>query len=326
VIIFFVLSGYLVGGSVIKGSTDSFWPRYLLQRLSRLWIVFIPCLVLTLFWNHIGFHTGGAHYLGGGANPPITTAPTQHVDLSWQTFLGNALFLQTIVVPIFGDNGPLWSLANEFWYYILFPLIFFSLKPGRATSLIARICMLIVAAAIILEMPRLMRVGFVVWLFGVGLAATEGDTLQKWASKYGSGVVLICACAFIFHLSRIKLITGTYKDIWLGLGVAGMFPILLRLGSSSGVLSTVAYRLSECSYTIYLAHFPFLSFIWYTIFHSQRFQPSLLAGWYFVIVFAVLLLYSFGVFLLFERHTNDVRRFSERLFRISGRRVAVAVK
>jgi peptidoglycan/LPS O-acetylase OafA/YrhL len=38
------------------------------------------------------------------------------------TFVGNLAFLQTIAVPIFGTNGPMWSLANEFWYYLIFPL------------------------------------------------------------------------------------------------------------------------------------------------------------------------------------------------------------
>jgi hypothetical protein len=42
--------------------------------------------------------------------------PTTH---SLIAFLGNFAFLQTICVPIFGTNGPMWSLANEFWYYII---------------------------------------------------------------------------------------------------------------------------------------------------------------------------------------------------------------
>ena len=41
--------------------------------------------------------------------------------LTAPVFLGNAAFLQRILVPELGTNGPLWSLANEFWYYLLFP-------------------------------------------------------------------------------------------------------------------------------------------------------------------------------------------------------------
>ena len=52
VIVFFVLSGFLVGGSVIekfeKGTWS--WKKYLTQRLARLWIVLIPSLLFTLFF------------------------------------------------------------------------------------------------------------------------------------------------------------------------------------------------------------------------------------------------------------------------------------
>jgi peptidoglycan/LPS O-acetylase OafA/YrhL len=41
----------------------------------------------------------------------------------------NAFFLQTIAGPTFGSNGPLWSLAYEWWYYVLFPLVLAALWP-----------------------------------------------------------------------------------------------------------------------------------------------------------------------------------------------------
>jgi len=37
--------------------------------------------------------------------------------------LENLGFVQTVSVPVYGTNGPLWSLANEFWYYVMFSLI-----------------------------------------------------------------------------------------------------------------------------------------------------------------------------------------------------------
>src|SRR5690242_13717246 len=44
VIIFFALSGFLVGGKVIEDITKQrfSWPRYILRRLTRLWIVILP--------------------------------------------------------------------------------------------------------------------------------------------------------------------------------------------------------------------------------------------------------------------------------------------
>ena len=53
VMIFFVLSGFLVAGSVQRSFNNNIfsWGYYLVNRLSRLWIVFIPSLLLTLFWD-----------------------------------------------------------------------------------------------------------------------------------------------------------------------------------------------------------------------------------------------------------------------------------
>ena len=67
VVVFFVLSGYLVGGSVIENLLRQhfIWPRYLLRRLTRLWIVIVPALLLTLLFDSLGqYVTGGVGYDG----------------------------------------------------------------------------------------------------------------------------------------------------------------------------------------------------------------------------------------------------------------------
>jgi len=48
VMIFFVLSGFLVGGSVLRGRMDGTWSwsLYSTNRLTRLWVVLIPALLL----------------------------------------------------------------------------------------------------------------------------------------------------------------------------------------------------------------------------------------------------------------------------------------
>ena len=76
VVIFFVLSGYLVGGSVLSARAEGFWTRYGVQRLSRLWIVLLPCLGATVLWNLIGMHTGGAPFLTGQMQLEVNSGPT----------------------------------------------------------------------------------------------------------------------------------------------------------------------------------------------------------------------------------------------------------
>jgi peptidoglycan/LPS O-acetylase OafA/YrhL len=54
VMIFFVLSGYLVGGSVLRTRLRWSWKKYLTMRLTMLWVVLIPALVLTIAIDFVG--------------------------------------------------------------------------------------------------------------------------------------------------------------------------------------------------------------------------------------------------------------------------------
>lgn len=167
VMVFFVLSGYLVGGGVLTAYQSGHWSRlhYILRRMSRLWMVLLPALVLTLAFDSLGRHWFPSGYDGGFQglynSGPTLSAPT---DLRATTFLGNALFLQTISVPRLGTNGPLWSLANEFWYYVLFPLIcgIWFLRAWTVRLLYA-----LLAGTLLWWLPAAFVWGGVIWVFGV---------------------------------------------------------------------------------------------------------------------------------------------------------------
>src|SRR5690606_21246995 len=119
VMVFFVLSGFFIGGAVASAWENERWSwmSYVLNRVVRLEVVLLPALVLTLFWDQLGIAaTGGSGY-DGKWHPLLMSGPStmQPADHSPAVFLANAAFLHTIVAPVYGTNGPLWSLANEFW-------------------------------------------------------------------------------------------------------------------------------------------------------------------------------------------------------------------
>ncbi len=133
VMVFFVISGFLVGGKVWslyqEGRFE--WRRYLVDRVSRLYAVLFVALLLGaildwvgyLYFNKYGLYSHGYQ----GAIAVFRTAPID--QMGWEYFLVNGLFLQTILGPTYGSNGPLWSLAYEWWYYILFPLVLAAVWP-----------------------------------------------------------------------------------------------------------------------------------------------------------------------------------------------------
>ena len=112
VMVFFVLSGFLVGGAVVsRGQCKQWsWTEYVITRITRLWIVLIPALLLTVIWDNLGIAITGSSFYAGGMSEAYSSGPT--IDSSQYklaSFLGNVAFLQTIAVPTFGSNGPLWS-------------------------------------------------------------------------------------------------------------------------------------------------------------------------------------------------------------------------
>jgi peptidoglycan/LPS O-acetylase OafA/YrhL len=133
VMVFFVISGYLVGGKVWSLYREGRfgWRRYLADRASRLYAVLLVALLLGvildwsgyLFFNKYGLYNHGYE----GSIAVLGTAPIER--MGWRDFLVNAFFLQTIAGPPFGSNGPLWSLAYEWWYYILFPVALAAVLP-----------------------------------------------------------------------------------------------------------------------------------------------------------------------------------------------------
>lgn len=119
VVIFFVLSGYVI--AFAADSRERTVRAYLTSRLTRIWSVALPCLLATLAFDRIG------QALNPGLYEGLITDGSALVRLG----LG-ALFLNeswSLSAQMF-SNTPYWSIAYEFWYYMIFAgLVYFR---GRA--------------------------------------------------------------------------------------------------------------------------------------------------------------------------------------------------
>ncbi|RYE96012.1 MAG: hypothetical protein EOO77_41800 [Oxalobacteraceae bacterium] len=117
VAIFFVVSGFWIGKSVTdRIRRDRFaWGGYTADRLTRMWIVLIPALLVGLICD-----TAYLHIVQGSVHlPEHYPAPAAlHERLDASHFLASMFFLQETLLPPFGSNGPLWSLAYEGFYYL----------------------------------------------------------------------------------------------------------------------------------------------------------------------------------------------------------------
>jgi peptidoglycan/LPS O-acetylase OafA/YrhL len=319
VVIFFVLSGFLVGGSVFRSLDQNrwSWKRYLTHRFVRLWLVLIPALLLCFAWDslgqflhqhHLGLNTALLQQIPGRVPAsPIQQRLGLSMDETLSTFLGNVFFLQTILVQTFGSNGPLWSLSYEFWYYLLFPCAVLAIRSRHGVP--SRL---------------LFAAGFFLMAFFVG------KNICTFFPLWIMGAVLIYLprprCSFLWRV----VATVIYSTIFVGctqisrhfpigsdyiLGVATTFYLWLLLAakerSSHGTGELLARNLARFSYTLYLVHMPFLFFLGDLLTQQTRWLPSLQTVSFAFVLWLAALLYAWIVAAATEFRVDDVKKWAE---------------
>jgi peptidoglycan/LPS O-acetylase OafA/YrhL len=313
VIVFFVLSGFLVGGTVLSRSSQQRWHfrDYLTRRLVRLYAVLIPGLLLTLAWDQLGLHLfGGEGLYGGHLAAAHLTMPDVRVTSSSGHFLGNLFFLQHMFVAPFGSNGPLWSLSYEFWAYLLFPLL---VRAGvAAEGWGVRGLYLLVSAAILSAGGFKLDLYFAVWLMGAGLAAWfRRAQLPAWGLWVKGLAWLAFAIAVV--VGRLSIVGDWYADPILGAVTA----VLLGLSIQGELVATsrrslwarAASWLAGFSYTLYVAHYPVLTFLFAGFMDGNRWAPSLRAvSTVGLVAVAIMLLYAYPLSRVTEAQTEWLRR------------------
>lgn len=255
VVIFFVLSGYLISGSVFRSMEQGrwSWKDYLTHRCVRLWVVLVPALVLCAGWDCARLAmTHPATQAGMSFTTRMAAA-----GLTWKIFFGNLFFLQTIRTPTFGSNRVLWSLAAEFWYYMLFPLGLLALRRGvLRTRILYGAGFLLVAVFITRGVFDL----FPVWLCGTALARVKPP-------KVGAAVRWLAALLYVpivFGLAMMQWPWHIFKmDYLLGVLTAVFLWVMLsadrRVNDKAWIVRSMR-TLAAFSYSLYLVHYPFLDF------------------------------------------------------------------
>jgi peptidoglycan/LPS O-acetylase OafA/YrhL len=313
VMVFFVLSGYFVGGAVLRSGVNFSWKSYLVSRLTRLWVVLIPCLLLTWGIGLIVEHYALEAALGANNQIWHSGPKIGEYSVSLDTLLANIFFLQTIASPVFGFNGPLWSLANEFWYYMLFPMIAIGLGLLGKKAPIVHGAILLLALIIASWLPHEILNGFLIWLLGVAVYSLQRKIrlINPVLARifFGFSVALFTLVVFNVKFSFVQ-ISGIQSDFMVGLSFACLCLSLTNqksLQCSRPILAKFALYISEVSYSLYLSHFPVVILIATTMYQSKQVMPD---GW------AVVQFACWGIFLLalaslwwwfFESRTAFVR-------------------
>jgi peptidoglycan/LPS O-acetylase OafA/YrhL len=250
VLIFFVLSGFLIAASVEGKAIDA--KRYTALRLGRLWSVLIPCLLITL-----------ALQLTVGAINPQHAAAFQRghsaLRFTLPIFFLNEVWFNSAAPPF---NSPLWSLAYEAWYYAFFGVCIFVRSPVR------RVIILLTMAAVV--GPKVLAL-LPAWLIGVGLLKIfrSRATLRPWAWPILLGSLALAAAWFDFNPQWPQSIghqpmffsAAFLSDYIFGLAVAGVIlgvELLWGQRAPAPWIDVPVRKAAAVSFTLYLIHFPLM--------------------------------------------------------------------
>lgn len=302
VVVFFLISGWLVGGSLLdRFGRPQALTLYAIDRVTRLWTVLVPTFLLVLA---IGI-------VSGVLDPRVPDASATN-DYSVLSFAGNLVGLQSVLLDEYGGNYPLWSLANETWYYVLFPL---ALLCAGAAGWRKRLISGLLMAAIAALLPLPMLLYFSLWILGAACSRVriECGPAFRWAM-----VLLLAVLSVYVRLAGLnddQTLASFPQDLILSL------PLLVLLSASH---QRVDYRkpllralrragtlLSEFSFTLYVVHIPLLVLLRHvmqtTLGYAAIPAHSLAHLGAYVGILLAMLLCAYGFYLMFEARTGAIR-------------------
>lgn len=262
VIVFFVLSGY-----VIAATTDprAGLTKYAVARVSRLCSVALPALALTYLLDTTGQFLFPEFYRTA---IEITQGNFNTTDWLGVRYLLTAGFVQEswlfywLPVRTPGSNQPFWSLSFEAFYYVAFAVILFG--PGRLRLFLLFALFIVAGPAILLLWP--------LWLLGMKLWQLRGRCSQQIGiASFCIGLTALLIFPFLKKpLTYMNtefaptILTELFSDYFAGIAtgalVFGFSCFAGRYNSHALRFATNTRWVADHTFELYLLHVPLVYF------------------------------------------------------------------
>ena len=260
--LFFVLSGFLIGGILVDHKdSPAFFKTFYIRRICRIIPVYYALLLATVL---------GRAWFGGGA-AANGLFQIEHPVWSYATFT------QTIGIARTGQLGGIWlgvtwSLAIEEHFYLIAPLLVYWLPRRHLFPVVATLTCLAMAlrVAIVFALPEYKHLNFILMpcradalLFGVmGALAVRHAPLREAIERNVKSLYLpwlaLLTGVVVIGLTRERFVSDLmfiFGYAWLGLFYLATLLICVheRSGFISAVCSTkLLQKLGIISYGVYL--------------------------------------------------------------------------
>lgn len=266
--LFFVLSGFLIGGILMDSrESPNYFKTFYARRVYRIVPVYYAWVLLYIVL--IGFAGNQVTRLSNsGIRPPLTLAV-----ISYFLFLQNSF-----TMDLFGFAGAwfghLWSLAVEEQFYLVAPLVVRLARPKTLKWILSAVVILAVAARLYLrlmvhEAPTLITTRTVCRMdaLAIGMLAAclyRSEAGSRWLAENLRALRALLAFAFagvlwlfLYSYGSVTPAMQTFGFTWMAFFYAAVLLLVVqnRTGWLAGFLRNPILReLGTVSYCVYLIH------------------------------------------------------------------------
>ena len=280
----------------------------------------IPALILSYMFDYLGstffFDVGFWDHSHPMINEKIDSASFE-TKLSFENFATNFFMLQHFFFDTMGSNSPLWTIAAEFWFYIVFA-IFALLKLEQKKHVRALLLLFILFFLYFFGLEFLKLIGY--WLVGVFAGAIKPFNMIRPFHAF-----LLVLSSLVFSRFFINPSSSSFELALTNYIVAICYGLLILSIRGKDIYFFIRFAsinkfLASFSFSLYLLHFPLMLLLLAILNNFQYFSEiSLgysptnfkgLAIYFLLIVFISFLSYLFSLFT--EKKTYLMRNWMKK--------------
>ena len=224
--LFFILSGFLIGGLLLSEaekykSIDV--ARFLLRRGCKIWPSYLVLLAVLAVCDSTGWVRGDS------------------LVESAQSVLIHVLYLQNYLDV--GVNGPTWSLAIEEHFYTFLALLiaglcFFSVFTSTAKPLLPCVLLLFIIAVVLLRIEHVFSVEFL-----------RNDFMQTHFRLDSLLMGVLLQCIYRHHQQALRRFTQRYY-YWIVLVACLMIAPSMFYSRNHVLMFSIGFTLLYCGYAL----------------------------------------------------------------------------